>query len=356
MSRHAVAPWPLGPLARLALLALLLPITARAQTPAERMTRGLGAYRDLDFDSAAVLFRTALTVTGPNALAGADRERALVYLGATELFRERRDSAMAAFRRLILVNPRYRPDQLIFPPEVVGLFELVRQGTRAVVVNVPPVTQVNTGERLMVSVIAASYHPITAVVTRAGGGRVRTLYAGDIADSLLVLWDLRDSMGVAVDTGAYVVRVSSIANNRPVRAFEVPLDLRLVRSDTLPWPPPLSDSLLKPEVAPASSSARPLLAGAAAAVAAVVLPSLVASGSDASSARYAIAAAVSVGGIVGYVRGRRPVPVAANAASNQQMRAAWQRRLADVQAENVRRRTERHMTVRAGAGRVVESP
>jgi len=345
-------------MARVALLAfaLVLPAAARAQTPAERMTRGLGAYRDLDFDSAAVMFRSALTVTGPNALAGADRERALVYLGATELFRDRRDSAMAAFRRLILADPRYRPDQLVFPPEVVGLFELVRQGTRAVLVTVPPVTEVNAGERIMATVIAASYHPITAVVTRASGARVRTLYAGDIADSLLVLWDLRDSMGVAVDTGSYVLRVSSIANNRPVRAVEVPLDLRLVRRDSLPWPPPISDSLLKPEIAPASTSARPLLAGAVAAVAAVVLPSLVASGSDASSARYAIAAAVSVGGIVGYARGRKPVPVPANVQSNQQMRAAWQRRLADVQSENVRRRTERHMTVRAGAMRVVETP
>ena len=44
----------------------------------------------------------------------------------------------AAFERLLFLDPRYRPDQLVFPPEVSSLFEEVRLRTRAVAVSVPP--------------------------------------------------------------------------------------------------------------------------------------------------------------------------------------------------------------------------
>src|SRR5438132_10440136 len=90
------------------------------------------AYKNLEFDAATLLLRRGVVqLTAANAPV-ARRAKGLVYLGAAELFRGRRDSAVAVFRRLVVLDPRYRPDQLVFPPEVTNVFEAVRLRTKTV--------------------------------------------------------------------------------------------------------------------------------------------------------------------------------------------------------------------------------
>src|SRR5438105_15400972 len=69
-----------------------------------------------------------------------ERLQALTYLGATELFRDRRDSALAAFRQIAVTDPKYRPSEIIFPPQVTGVLQEVRPQTKTVFLQVPPVT------------------------------------------------------------------------------------------------------------------------------------------------------------------------------------------------------------------------
>jgi hypothetical protein len=92
----------------------------------------------------------------PRESARRERARRLFYLGAAGLLRGRRDYALAAFRRLVRLDPRYRPDRLLFPPEVSGEFDSVRVETRAAPVVVPRDTAVRAG--ILVDTATGFYH------------------------------------------------------------------------------------------------------------------------------------------------------------------------------------------------------
>ena len=187
----------------LAIGTVSLACAARAQSPAVLLAHGIRAYRDLDYDSAALLLRAALALPGPPPLTDAELASGLVHLGATELFRERRDSAAAAFQRLLVLDPRYRPDQLVFPPEVSSLYEEVRLRTRAVAVAAPPLTRIDAaGDRVVAWLYATSYHQIDVAVLHANGVPIRAVYTGGAGDSLQLLWDGRTDAGGLVEAGA----------------------------------------------------------------------------------------------------------------------------------------------------------
>src|SRR5207253_294328 len=82
------------------------------------------------------LRRDLARATGATA-SSSERAQRLVYLGAADLFRGRRDSAVAVFRRLVQLDPRYRPDRPVFPPDVTSVFANVRAETRAGVLVAP---------------------------------------------------------------------------------------------------------------------------------------------------------------------------------------------------------------------------
>src|SRR2546430_6480825 len=94
----------------------------RAQSASDLLRQGVQAYQSLEYDAAAALLEQSLGRDSAAGLADSLRSRALTYLAATELFRGQRDTAVGAFRQLVLLNPRYRPDELIFPPQVTNLF------------------------------------------------------------------------------------------------------------------------------------------------------------------------------------------------------------------------------------------
>src|SRR5206468_355874 len=128
-----------------------------------------------------------------------------------ELFRRRRDSAVAAFRQIAVTDPTYRPSAIIFPPQVTSLFQEVRQGTRTVFIRVPPETEFRArAERLTARLVASTPHDIAVAVTREDGAVVNSLYSGPIDDSLAVTWDGTER-GEAVKSGHYLLRVTSQA-------------------------------------------------------------------------------------------------------------------------------------------------
>jgi hypothetical protein len=332
---------------------------ARAQTPAERLiAQGVQAERDLDYDSAATLLRMGLAHSTAVQLGEADRSRALVHLGATEVFRGRRDSAGAAFRRLLAANPRYRIDQLVFPPEVAAVFEDARRNSRAVLVALPPRTElIDARDRLIIHLVAAWPHPVTVSIVQGNGGSTRTLYAGNVTDSLDVPWDGRDSTGLPATTGRYLLRVTSRgSDNAAVRTVAVPLDLRTSSRDTALLPQPLPDSLFRPEHTSGGSGVGALLTGALAAVSVVALPSFANARADAGSARFVVAGAVSVTGLVGFVAQRRPQPIRENIAANQALRLGWQQQVDQVRADNAARRRDTRLVITAGTAQALGSP
>src|SRR5260370_26822953 len=113
-----------------------------------------------------------------------------------------------------------------------------------------------------------------------------------------------------------------------------------------------------PSLRPERTSGRParqaLAAGALAGATVAVLPALVARGSSGTDARFVVAAAVSVSGLVGYLSHRPGQAIAANVRANAAVREAWQRRADAARAENANRRTRAKLLVRAAPATAAE--
>ena len=325
--------------------------------PAEQVARGIRAYRNLDYDSASVLLQAALTQPD-SLLADSDRVRGLVYLGASELYRERRDSAASLFGRLLRLDPRYHIDQLVFPPEITGLFQQVRLVTRAVAVVVPPDAELRAAsDAFPIWLYASTFHPVDVTVLRRNGTALRTVYKGGVGDSLQLRWDGRAADGSPPDSGHYILRVDSHGSDgKVVRSVALPLDISRDRRDTLRLPAPLADSLFKAEYSPGGNGHRALATGLVAAVAATLIPAIVAGKFSPSPDRLTVAWGFGLAGFLGYRVDRQPRPIQGNITANRNLRTGWQRQVDSLHAENLVRQHEVRILIHAGASQVVAAP
>src|SRR3989475_9620271 len=226
-----------------------MPRWSSAQSSDSVLATGLRAYRNLEFDLAALLLRrdvTQLTAAGAPA---AERAKGLVYLGAAELYRGRRDSAVVVFRRLVMLDPRYRPDRLVFPPEVTSLFDAVRLRIKTVAIVAPRDTEIPVQNGAFRAwLVASSFQTVNVTLLYENGTSFRPLYFGPIGDSLEVQWDGRDAAGQPVPVDRLLLRVASRAPTGELASMvQIPLDLKINRPDTLPWPDAPADSMLRPE-------------------------------------------------------------------------------------------------------------
>ena len=319
-------------------------------SPDSLFATGVRAYKNLEFDLAAWLLRRDLAQLTAAGAPAPERAAGLVYLGAADLFRGRRDSAAAVFRRLVQLDPRFRPDRLVFPPEVTSLFDGVRLQTKTVTVELPRDTTITLGpDAFDIWLIASSFQTVDVTLRYADGAPFRALYAGPIGDSLKVQWDGLDAAGAPPPVNRVVLRVASRAPTGELAGIiQVPLDLRVFRPDTLPWPPPPAAGQLLPERAKSGAAKRSLLGGLLLSGAVAALPAVVGGTDTPSGPRIAVAGTIGVAGLLGYVLHRPGRPLAANVRANQALRDAWQRRVATTTAENGRRRQEVRLVVRAG--------
>jgi len=320
---------------------------AAAQGATDLVARGVRAYQGLEFDAAAGLLRRVLTPPLADSLDAAERVRALSYLGAIEQLREHRDSAVAAFRRLVLFDPRYRLDTFVFPPEVTRLFDDVRLKTKVVAIRVPSDTLIPLQQGWFpVWLFPSSPHDVTVAIAREDGRPLRALYAGPLGDSLNVRWDGRDSSGALAPRGRVWLTVASRAAGATARLVQLPLELDLA-VDTEPHPAPPSGQLL-PERAGRRTGVRSLAAGLLIGAAAVSLPEIVAPGERSSGTRLAVGGTLALSGVIGYLSQRSGRPLPDNIAANRARRDDWQRRTAAVIAENARRQRGASLHIRAG--------
>lgn len=325
------------------------------------IARAARAYQNLEFDVAAGFLRRALAPPAGDSLPWAERARALTYLAATERFRNRADSALAVFRRLVLLDPRYRPDPLIFPPEVTALFEEVRRETKVVAVALAADTELAlNGGRLVAWLHASSPHDVRVSVDAEDGRLVRPLYAGPIGDSLEVRWDGRDSTDRPMSRARVWLAVASQAGGRVQRVVRVPLELELVQADTQPHPPPIPAGQLAPERTTRGAGTRALAGGLLLGAVAIALPAATAPDSRPSGGRFAVAGVLGLGGLVGFLTQRpgrgggegRPIPV--NIEANRARREEWQRRLDAVARSNAVRLRAARLHVHAGPPERIE--
>jgi hypothetical protein len=325
----------------MALLLSLTPVPVGAQTVSVLLAEGMRAYRDLEFAAAAQLLRRALEPADQRGLSPADRLRALMYLGASEIFGEARDHAVAAFRTLVLADPRFRPDSLVFPPRVTQVFQEVLQTTKAVALAAPHEARLQAGDQTFaVRAYATSRHRIEARITSAQGGFVATLHRGQITDSVVLAWNGLDSAGAVVPAGRYTVVVtSSLAPDQVLRSVRLPLQVAVRALDTLPWPAP-------PQGTAGRWDMRFLVPGAVLG-AGLAVPAALGMG-GAKGARITLGLAFGTIGIIG---GRRPASGPAAGAD-----AEWRARVATVRQQNQHRRRRPALVIRTGPPEFREGP
>ena len=321
--------------ARLVLATAMLcavPSAASAQQVTSMLlSEGVKAYQGLDFAAAAQLLRRALDTDG--SLAPADRHRALMYLGAAHVFRDEHSDAVDAFRALVLEDPRFRPDTLIFPPRVTQVYTEVLQTTKAVALEAPVDARFRArAETFNVRAYATSPHQNHARIETADGRLLAPLYSGRIADSVTLSWGGLDAAGAVAGTGSYRLVVTSLVADQVLRSVSLPLEVRVEPPDTLPWPPASS-------VRRSGWDPRFLIPGLVLGVGFAVPAALGAGG--AQGPRIALGLVFSTIGVIGAVRGGGRASPAAE--------AAWRHHVDVVRAENARRRREPMITLHTGA-------
>jgi hypothetical protein len=305
------------------LAAWAVPQPAPAQDPADLVQQGIRAYRDLEYAAATDLLLGALTAAAEGGLADADRIRALGHLGAIEALQGRVDSAAVFFRRLLLFDPRYRIERLVFPPEVTDVFELVRGRTHVVAIEIPDEAEIALGtERLSARLFASSPHAVTADIRLGGGGVVARLYAGPIGDSLEILWDPRDAAGQPIASGTYFLTLTSRDVTRRVsRRIQVPLDVEVHVRDTLLHPSEPSRYL--PEQEPSRPRGEALAGGLLVGGALLLLPAALAPEAELMEGRIVVAGAVTLAGVIGFFKPAPGPAIPENVAANQRHRQDW---------------------------------
>ncbi len=326
--------------------------TALAQNPSVLLSEGVTAYDDVEFEIAARLLRRALDPDAGTSLSANERDRAMMYLGAAELFHGQRDSSIASFERLILANPRYRADELIFPPRVTRAFNGVREIHKATAVNVARVQTLVVGrDQLTIRVFASSAHRITAAVTDERGRARRVLYTGGIEDSLSISWDGLDSAGGPLATGQYRLDVvSRNPQDAVLRTQRIPLRITRRRAEARSIPPP-PEPVYRTRKGGPVAGLKFLIPGVAIG-AAVMLPAAVGN-ADAKTARYTIGGAVTIGGILGFLSQAGGTRKVEDRVATDSVQAEWRRRVATIQRANRRRGTPR-LEIRAGQPQRIE--
>lgn len=331
------------------IVAMTLATTAAgyAQAAAQLVAQGVIAYEELDFAEAVQLLDRAVALK--DELDSTALARALTYLAAAHVFRSRSEAAAATFRRLLLLDPRQRPDSLRFPPSVQRVFEQVRQATKALSATLPQRVELIPGrDSLTARIYASSFHDMAASIEREDGTAFRVLYSGPIRDSLALSWDGRSGDGAPIPPGSYrLTLVSREPDGTVRRSLLVPLDVGASSVDTLPLPP-WSGSLL-PERTSAAPGLAALASGALGGGLVWLLPRIAGAGADGGNGRFIVVGALGLSGLVGVAHRGLGRPLPDNIAANEAARRPWREAVARTQQENAQRRSSALLVFRAGA-------
>jgi hypothetical protein len=331
---------------------VLIPVTARGQSASDLLAQGIRAYGVREFDGGAWLLRRALSSQGQDALSPGETARALMYLTAIEVARNQRDSAIAAARRLLVIEPRYRPDDQTFPASVLALLQEAKRTT-------PPTMALRlTGDSAIrpgtdvfaLRLTAPTPAEVTAAVTSSEGRVLRTLYTGQVKDSVDLRWNGLDVSGAAPPAGRYAITVTPVGRDRRAGwSLRLPIEVVRPALDTMPLPAEPPDSLFRPERGDSRGAFNALLPGVLAGAAIVILPKVVASGEHPTGARLVVGGAVTVAGIAAFLSHRPGQNLPGNSLYNRTLRENWKRNAADVARRNADQRRQARMIIRPGA-------
>lgn len=334
---------------------------AYGQTAASLLEDGIRAYQELEFEAAAGFLRRVLDPAlgqqpSDPAAARALTVRALTYLAAAEMLGGNPDSARAAFERLVRFDTRYRPDQLIFPPQVTNEYDAVRRETKVITLDAPSNATLRLGQDVFsFELFASSYHDAVVEIRDRDSLRVRSIYRGPIVDSLDLEWDGRDGERLPVGSGSYDLWIQSRdSTGSLLRSLRVPLTLTLESPDTLIHPIEPADSMILPEQHGSGPGLGALVGGMLLGTTIAFLPNVFSSDTDLMGGRLVVAGTTSLAGIAAFFRLRPGKPIPENIQSNRALYGSYRDSLAVIVTENERRKADIQLHIRTGTVSVVE--
>lgn len=305
-------------------LAVFTARAARAQSPEASLHQGIQAYRDLEMESAGWLLRRALH---SSALSEANRKTGLCYLGAAEVYRDRRDSAVSAFAQLIRLDPRYRLDRLLFTPEVQGVFEVARRRTPIVAIEARSAMIAPRDSGLPIRLEANTPHVVVVTAEAVRGEVLDTIARAKVADTATIRWNAQGA-----PAGGLILGISSLdQRGRVSRRVELPVQVTRFPEDPLPAP---ERPVLLPVRQPAGPAFVRLGLGAALATTAYFVTPVL---TDAAAPRVLITGLFGAAGIAGFWEARPGRPLPDNVLANETAREMYRAKVAKVDEENRRR-------------------
>lgn len=322
----------------LALVVLAAP-ASRAQTDAGKLVGAARAQLDnANPDSAAKLLERALE-PGRSATV-AEQTRAWLLYGIAQLMLERAPSARQAFRRALERDASLRVDSLDYLNEnLLREFNAERAALApapvaataplAVVPDLPADTQVSAQDGRY-RITTQPTHRSRVVATISPADAPGQLVWGDtavVSGVRTATWNLRARDGSVVAPNRYVLFVRATDSlGRASQIVERILVVSRVPVDTQPYPRALEPGDFRAETLHIRrGSPAGLAAGLALGAAAAVLPSALGAtelngGQGGDGTAYAVAGAVSLAGIVGFLAGRRTRVMADNIRFNLELR------------------------------------
>ena len=309
-------------------LALTAP-AARAQTPERALDQGIKAYRELEMESAGWLLRQALA---GDKLDGPRRVTALSYLGAAEFYRDRRDSALSAYGRLIRLEPYHRLDRLVFGPDVQAIFEEARRLTPIADVSAARTSFPSGAPGLPVRLRANTPHVVVVTAETVNGTVVDTVFRDRVRDTATAFWTATGRPGERAPVGGFVIGVSSL-DGRGTVVRRVALPVHVTRSPEDPLTAPTLPTML-PEREPWGPGIARLVLGLGAATAAYYLTPQV---SDSKGLRLFLTQGFAAAGAIGFWASRPGAALPDNVVANRVAQEAYEARLTQVRQENQRR-------------------
>ena len=324
----------------LCVLAMVAPMVARAQSPEQTLEQGIQAYRELEMESAGWLLRQALA---SDQLDASQRIAALTYLGAAELYRDRRDSALSAYAQLIRQEPYHELDPLVFGPDVQAIFGEARRRTPVVEVAATRTSFAPGANGLPVRLRVNTPHVVVVTAEAVNGTVLDTLFRERVRDRATAHWDASGPPGVRPPVGGFVLGIASLDGRGRV-SRRVTLPVHVTRSPESPLAVPDPPTLL-PETQPAGPAYTRLGFGIAAAAAAyLITPAF----TDSKAPQIALTAAFAAAGLIGFWEVRPGKPLPKNVVANEVAREAWEARVGRVQQENRHRADGGTVTIEVG--------
>lgn len=331
---------------RIMAVSVLIATPTQAVAQADQLLReALDAFQNLEFEQAARLYNLVLA---PGARATkTQRDTAQLYLGVSYEYAEQREDALSAFSEFIRANA-CAPAPQAFGASVTAVFNQSRRGLVAVGLCELKEQQVTTDDTLLFTV-AVTRASLLSIVFRDSGGETVAQMMAELDDGnstitwanpfdpsdfserpteLTLLLRARDQAGTA--TGLDSV---------PVRMYASSVD-------TLTHPLPLTGSDLLPELRTMNAAYGDLGKGLAVGVGVAAASMLSYSSLSGEYAKaVAVGGAVSITGIVAFIKGGGNRTIAENQLHNENVRASWEARRDSIVGLNQARLAGRSLVI-----------